>query len=150
MKTPIYVDRKMLNAQDLVSWAKEQGFKQTLSADDVHVTVSFSRSPVDLDNFKIRNDKITVKGGKRTIEPLGDKGAVVLKFESNLLHKFWKQNCEAGCSWDYDSYQPHVTITYDGTDLDLSKVTPPKFELVFGKERKSELDLDYLDKVKEK
>jgi hypothetical protein len=37
-------------------------------------------------------------------------------------------------SHDFDEYQPHVTITYEGSDLDLSKVEPYRGELVFGPE----------------
>jgi hypothetical protein len=39
-----------------------------------------------------------------------------------------------GASHDFDEYQPHVTITYEGSDLDLSKVEPYRGELVFGPE----------------
>ncbi|CAN0594097.1 unnamed protein product, partial [Laminaria digitata] len=43
----LYVRRDVLNADEIISWAKEQGFKTTLPADDMHVTVAFSRDRVD-------------------------------------------------------------------------------------------------------
>jgi hypothetical protein len=39
-----------------------------------------------------------------------------------------------GASHDFDSYQPHVTISYAGSDIDLSKVEPYRGELLFGPE----------------
>ena len=44
---PLYVYRRVLNAGDIASWARDQGFSGVLSAGDMHVTVTYSRAPVD-------------------------------------------------------------------------------------------------------
>lgn len=146
----LYVQRKLLNAAEFIAWAKSQGFETTTPADDLHVTIAFSRNPVDWmkagepwNNEK--NGNLTVQpGGARIVEPLGDKGAVVLLFNSSELswrHEAIRRDAEA--SWDFPSYQPHVTITYMGGDLDLAKVEPYRGKLVFGPELFSEVDEDW-------
>jgi hypothetical protein len=41
---------------------------------------------------------------------------------------------ERGASWDYEEYQPHVTITYNGGGIDLHAIEPYRGRLVFGPE----------------
>ena len=144
---PLYVQRKLLNAADLVAWAKSNGFDTTLAADDMHVTVLYSRNPVDPmkmgENWSNEADGgLTIKqGGPRAIEILGEN-AVVLLFASDNLSWRHRQMVEAGASHDYGEYQPHVTISYalpEGVDLETIK--PFNGELRFGPEIFEALDL---------
>lgn len=137
----LYVQRKLINASELIAWAKAQGFETTAPAAELHVTVVHSRQPLDW--MKVGQDwhgdetgkLIVPAGGARLVEPLGDKGAVVLLFNSSALS--WRHEAirEAGASSDFPEYQPHVTITYAKPDaLDLAKVEPFRGKLVFGPE----------------
>lgn len=136
----LYVSRKLLNGAELVKWAKGQGFKTTVPSDELHVTVLFSRTPVDWMKMgsgwdQDADGKVKVApGGARLVEKLGDKGAVVLLFSSSSLSWRHEEMVRNGASHDFDEYQPHVTITYEGTDVDLTKVEPYRGELVFGPE----------------
>lgn len=151
----LYVSRKLINADEFIAWAKGQGFASTLSADDLHVTVAFSRTPVDWmkagENWSSgEKGEMTVSpGGPRLVEALGPKGAVVLLFSSTELQ--WRHMAirEAGASWDWPEYQPHVSITYDGAAIDLAKVEPYRGKLIFGPEIFAELDEDWTGKVQE-
>jgi hypothetical protein len=84
---PLYVQRKLLNASDLIAWAKANGFKSTLAAGDMHVTVLYSRTAVDpmkMGESWSSDDQGNVRvkpGGPRAIERLGPS-AVVLLFAS--------------------------------------------------------------------
>ena len=142
MKT-LYVSRPLTNAKSLMDWAEEQGFPKTIEEDQFHVTIAFSREKFDWSEIKPETKVMTVAGGKRLVEPLGDQGAIVLKFKSEFLPKRWKELRDAGASWDYEGYTPHVTITYKCSDIDLSKVKPFTGELVFGPEKFEELDEDW-------
>jgi hypothetical protein len=150
----LYVQRKLTNAEEFIAWAKSQGFGTTTPADDLHVTVAFSRRPVDWMKAgetwsNDRDGKLTVSpGGARIVEPLGDKGAVVLLFNSSELS--WRHEAikrEADATWDFPEYQPHVTITYAGKDVDLTKVEPYRGKLVFGPELFSEVDENWASKL---
>ena len=145
----LYVQRKLKNSSEFLAWARSQGFKATTPADDLHVTVLYSRDAVDwmkMGESWNNNEKgeITVQpGGARLVEALGDKGAVVLLFNSSELSWRHRSMIELGASHDYPDYQPHVTITYEGGDVDLSKVEPYRGKLVFGPEIFEELNTDW-------
>ncbi len=152
----LYVRRNLVNTAEFLTWAKSQGFETTTPAGDLHVTIAFSRQPVDWLTVgtawnEDKDGNITIPpGGARMVEPLGDKGAVVLLFNSSELawrHEQIKR--EAGASWDFESYQPHVTITYQGKGLDLAAMEPYRGKLVFGPEVFEEVVEDWEKKIKE-
>lgn len=148
----LYVRRNVVNASEIIDWAKAQGFQKTVPASEMHVTITFSRALVDWVKMgEAYSEKIEVgAGGPRVVEPLGDKGAVVLQFASSELAWRHHEMMENGASWDFDDYWPHVTITYDGTDIDLSKVEPFRGKIVLGHEIFEEVNEDWKDTVTEK
>lgn len=142
----LYVSRKVTNSAEILSWAKAQGFGETLSADDLHVTIAYSKTPVDWMKMgsewsSEKNGGLVVKpGGPRVVERLGEEGAVVLMFASSDLSWRNRYMREEGASWDYEDYQPHVTISYNAGDLDLRKVEPYTGKIVLGPEIFEEID----------
>ncbi|WP_367347570.1 phage portal protein [Sphingobium yanoikuyae] len=152
---PLYVQRKLLNAADLIAWAKDNGFATTLPASDMHVTVLYSRSPVD--PMKMGRDwredekgQIIVRpGGPRVIEKLGEN-AVVLRFACPDLDWRHKDMIEAGGSHDWPEYAPHVTISYTAPEgVDIHAIRPFNGALRFGPEIFEALDLDWKSKIAE-
>lgn len=149
----LYVQRKLTNGADLIAWAKGQGFATTLEAAQMHVTITYSRTPVDWmrmgENWSgDGKGNLTVQaGGPRIVEALGDKGAVVLLFKSADLQWRHESMIENGASFDFPEYQPHVTFTYAPGDVDLTKVEPYRGELNFGPEIFEELDEDWSSRV---
>jgi hypothetical protein len=139
----LYVSRPLNNGEEFIEWAKSQGFEKTLDESEFHVTIAFSRDKVDWDKIEEQTNTMTIEGGIRTVEPLGSDGAVVLKFKSEFLPKRWKEIKDLGASWDYEGYTPHVTITYKGTDIDLSQVKPFTGKIILGPETMTELDEDW-------
>jgi len=147
--SPLYASRPVLNAAEIIEWASAQGFKSTLPAEDIHVTVAFSRNSVDVERVPLTAPELSAVGGVRIVSPLGVEGAVVLKFDCPELQVRWEQYIVAGASWDWDSYQPHITITYDGAGVDLSKVQPFLGAIVLGQESTQPLNLDKKDEYVE-
>lgn len=152
---PLYVQRKLLNASELIAWAKDNGFTSTLPASDMHVTVLYSRTAVDpmkMGEGWSGDDKgqVTIKpGGPRAIERLGEN-AVVLLFASTDIQWRHEAMVRAGGSHDYEEYQPHVTISYDmPADVDLATIKPFAGKLVFGPELFEPLDLDWKSTIVE-
>ncbi|WP_313437255.1 anti-CBASS protein Acb1 family protein [Novosphingobium sp.] len=152
---PLYVQRKLLNGAALIAWAKENGFKSTLSADDLHVTVLYSKTAVD--PMKMgeswagdEQGRIRVKpGGPRAIERFGEN-AVVLLFTSWELESRHRSMVEAGGSHDFDEYHPHVTISFDvPADTDLTALKPYAGALEFGPELFEPLNLDWKRSITE-
>lgn len=140
----LYVSRPVTNAADIIAWAKAQGFETTLTADDLHVTIAYSRRPVDWIAVGESAARVEIQpGGPRLVEPLGDKGAVVLLFSSWELGWRHGQIREAGASWDWPEYQPHITLSYRAGGLDLETVEPYRGRIILGPERFEELDEDW-------
>jgi hypothetical protein len=146
----LYVNRPLLNSADIVKWAKEQGFAKTLAADDLHVTIAYSKRPVDWKQATPRDSTVTVTEGERGVEALGASGdAIVLRFSSDRLADRHQQFRDIGASWDWPEYNPHLTIAYkgEGEDIDISAIQPFDGDLVFGPEEFAELDEDWKSKA---
>lgn len=142
----LYVRRQILNHSDIRSWAKAQGFPTVVIASEMHVTVMYSRTPVDW--LKIgqdwtmgsvdartagKSDLIIPEGGPRIVEQFGE-GAIVLGFASTSLSWRHEDMKRVGCSWDYQDFQPHITFTYNRGNIDLTKVEPYRGIIVLGPE----------------
>lgn len=143
---PLYVYRRLINASDVLAWAREQGLTSLIAPEDLHVTVTYSKRPVNwfgMDSFGGHGELIVDAGGPRLVERLGDKGAVVLCFQSPDLQWRHREMVEAGASWDFPSYIPHVTLSYDVGDIDLSKIQPWIGRLVFGPEIYEPIEEDW-------
>lgn len=54
---------------------------------------------------------------------------------------------ESGASWDFQEYQPHVTLSYGDATLALEKVEPFRGKLRFGPEIFSEIDENWHDRA---
>lgn len=136
----LYVSRPVLNRADLQKWATAQGLGELQP--DLHVTIAYSRQPVDW--MKVEGDwnqsddgTITIApGGVRIVEPLGDRTAVLLFTASRLAWRH-EQIRNAGASWDYPEYQPHISLT--GESVDLSGVEPYQGVIELGPERFEEV-----------
>ncbi len=144
----LFASRLLLNVDDVREWAKSQGFASTLEDGDMHVTIAFSKEKFDWSDFKPVETKLTLRGGDRTVELFGDD-ATVLTFRSDKLHERWAEFVDAGASWDFPSYIPHVTISYEGKGLNPKNMKPFTGDLVFGPEILHELDDDWSDNIKE-
>lgn len=110
---PLYVSRRVLNAADIVAWARKSGLENIEDGAEMHVTIAHSRAPVDW--MKVPSAweaKMTVPdGGPRVMDMFGpNNDKVVLCFKSTELEWRHETMKAAGASWDWGEYQPHVTI----------------------------------------
>lgn len=140
----LYVHRKVLNGDEILAWAREQGFTSTLPASDLHVTIAFSRAKVDWMRMgSTWEDEVTIPpGGPRLVERF-DGGAVVLLFASNMLSWRHDEMVDRGASWDWPEYQPHITISYNGAPADLDGIEAYQGRIVLGPEVFEEINEDW-------
>lgn len=149
----LYVSRQLLNTAEFIRWASDQGIRGILPSDQLHVTVLYSRTPVDWlkmgqDMWSGSNGKLSVPpGGPRVVEKLGPT-ATVLSFSSSVLAWRHREMLEAGASTDYPGdYVAHVTISHESQIIDVSKIEAFQGELRFGPEIFREVDEDWKSKV---
>lgn len=99
--------------------------------------------------FAQQTDTIEIVGGERKVISLGEDGAIVLRFESNLLRERWQYFKDHGASWDYDDYHPHVTVTYQPGNVILRAVQPYDGPIVLGPEEFKEIVPKWAGDIKE-
>ncbi len=142
---PLYVQRKLLNTAEVEAWARAQGLDPV---DDLHVTVLYSRTPVDWFSMGAawdfdREGGMTVNaGGPRKVERFGEgeDGVIALEFLSDDLRYRHERMIEAGASHDHDGFRPHITIASSAEGVDLSKIEPFVGKLEFGPELFEEIE----------
>lgn len=139
----LYVRRDVVNAAQIKKWAKVQGIE--VDNDPLHVTLAYSK--VQVDWMKVGEDwagddktgNITIRpGGPRVMEYLGNDLALVLSFTSSRLswrHEDIKRM--TGAAWDYDTFQPHITLRFDApprAPMDLATIEPWRGAIILGPE----------------
>ena len=153
----LYVHRKVVNAEAIIAWAKDQGIVETIDPDKMHVTLAYSKQLVDWmkvgEDWNTREDGTlrVAPGGVRLVEAIGDDGkALVLMFTSSALSWRHEQIKAAGASWKWEDYQPHITISWSGISSPeaLKAIEAYQGEIIFGPEVFAEIDEDWEKKVK--
>ena len=94
----------------------------------------------------IKSKIIEDYGNKRSLKRFGDY--VVLAFESPYLTSRWQFFMDAGASYDFPEYQPHVTLMHDPINrIDVDSIDPYEGILIFGREIHSEIDLSFANRT---
>lgn len=144
----LYVHRKVLNGDEILAWAKEQGFKLTLPADDLHVTIAHSRTPVDWMKIGTAFEEVMElpAGGPRLMERFGEARVLLLSaWQLNWRHHEMR---EAGASWDHEEYQPHITLSYDPDSPWINDIEPYRGRIILGPEIFEEVNEKWVEGVK--
>lgn len=136
---PTYVHRKVLNGADIHAWAVKAGFKDVVPADKMHVTVAYSKQPVDRRRIKLDESEHDVPADGRKLDRFDGDKATVLRMESEHLRGRFKHMLDAGASWDFrhtrPQYKPHVTVSYNpDQQVDHKSVEPYKGPIKLGPE----------------
>jgi len=120
-----------------------------LSPDEFHSTVMFSKKYIP--TFKPLGQIPNWEGTftKFDIFPSDEENALVLKYDSyELSERFDQIIKEYGATWDHKSFIPHITLSYNVDDLDISKL--PKYDgpIIIISEYNNDLDLGWADERK--
>ena len=120
-----------------------------LAADEFHSTVMFSQKYVP--EFKTLGAIPEWQGmfTQWDIFPSDDEQALVLKFECHeLTERFQEIMDEYDATWDHDDFHPHITLSYNVGDLDISKL--PKYDgpIIIIEEYNNDLDLGWSEERK--
>lgn len=147
MIEPIYIFREVdaFHRAALSDYARKIGLQNLVV--DMHVTLAYSREPVEWDApaFQMDPRPLIVSGGTRALRKF-DGGAIVLELESRALTQRWSQFIMAGASWDYPDYRPHVTLAYDDA-FNVEGVYGYPADIMFGGELRQWLDTGYVERT---
>lgn len=118
----LYVSRHVLNADEIYKWFHLQGVNDLESPQDLHITQVYSKTDVNPDNFVFDKDNIilTMENSKRDIEFFGeDKNILVMTCSNQMMTDRFKYFENLGCSFDYDNYTPHITLSHNESNKNL-------------------------------
>lgn len=146
----LYLRRDVVNAADIIKWYKDQGVPEVYAPESMHVTVVYSKSPLDwMEMGQPWEATLDIpEGGPRINEKFGDMGDVlVLLFASNELQWRHRQAKELGAKSDYEQYQPHISISLRAGDVDIVNLKPWQGPILLGPEVYEEIVDDWRAKV---
>ena len=109
---------------------------------DFHATLLYSRKHLPK-YFPINYDP-PMPGKFKELKMLGpNKNALVISFDAPELEKRHKElRKEHNADWDFDSFIPHVTLSFDIEDIDVDELPDPKFSIKMEKEYSEEINED--------
>lgn len=102
-----------------------RGVRNRTSKGEVHITVIYSKTPISYTARGSIDPKIEFTGKHYSLFTTQEgETCLVLEIESdaiNALHKSIME--ETGASYDYETYKPHITLSYDvGEDFDVKNL----------------------------
>lgn len=145
----LYMRRNVLNAEEILSWYRGREITGLYAADQLHVTIAYSKKPLDWMKLgESWSGKLEIEGGPRVHEAFGDNNDVlVLCFASNELNWRAQAVIDAGGSYDHGEYQPHITLSLKGIGA-IEGLEPYKGRIVLGPELFDEIaEGDWREKV---
>lgn len=86
----------------------------------MHTTIVYSRKMVDLFPGSDLNESAAIVDVEKWDTKYGS--TVVGVLDSEYLHSRFKDAMDAGATYDYDDYKPHVTLSYSSEIGDISGV----------------------------
>ncbi|MBV1868041.1 MAG: hypothetical protein KUG69_09070 [Marinosulfonomonas sp.] len=121
LKQPVYVSRKVLNGKELWNWASSVGFGDLIGPEDMHVTVTFSKTPVPINSFA--PSAIETTSGTLVGQPIKIHAALGLRIDCPDVQESHQKHLGMGATFDYGDgiFRPHISIKYDPTEEDLER-----------------------------
>jgi len=136
--------------KNILQWVEQNNISSPTAADTLHCTLLSDKENKfewETKNYNgLRIDPSTYK-----LEKFGEANEVlVLSFKSQELSKRHQAGKEKhNITWDFSEYIPHVTLSYEATDVDLDKLSIPKFSLGLANEYIEAYDKENINEGKE-
>lgn len=137
----------------LIGWCTSNAIPNPVNRDSIHTTVVYSRVTLDrylpspnLDHVAVIGnlDVFTSNMNGKTTNCL----VVTLKSGFLVARHNWLREC-FGATHDFQDYVPHITLSYDIGDLDISSLSIDVTELKIISEIKSPIKVDARERKRE-
>ncbi len=119
------------SAQNLSDWIRDSEIIEPVPIEDLHVTTTYSEADIEIEP----SDKpIILKKEDFDIAVFGR--ALVLTVKSDELQNIHKSAIEAGADYKYESYKPHISLSYnmEANENIFPLLFPPDFDIVLSHE----------------
>lgn len=118
----------------LHDWIVQQGIPNPVAAHASHVTVLFSKAPVQVEVDRKREYHAHGIRFEQVRHRFDKTNALVMVLETPSIIARHRELIDQGGSHDYDDFMPHVTLTTNVEDFDWKQLKVPGFSLVFANE----------------
>lgn len=125
----------------LTAFASELGIKNLIPAAKFHTTIVYSKAPIYWRAEHNIGHTARAKRWEVWSDHKTGKPVLVLHVESDYLRTRFKLAMDRGASYDFPTYNPHISFSYDaGEGFDESNLPLPDFNIVLDKEIAEPLD----------
>jgi hypothetical protein len=135
----LYVHRNVLNTKDFIKFYDTQGLKLDNA---LHITICFSTAKVDWEAItKPERNIVQINSSLlRKHDVFGKKLVLRLNLTSlTMRHKEFKKH---GASFDFPTYQPHISLIDVDNLSNVSKIKPYTGKILLGAEIYEEIKED--------
>lgn len=116
----------------LTKWMARIGIPNPVTRDNLHITTVYSRKPFE---YKPQGRLYSSEPARCASYDKFDNGqALVMKLTSQFLHDRFNAAMEAGATYDYPVYIPHLTLSYTASGFDVRSLPPYNDKLFIGEE----------------
>ena len=130
------------SAKKLSDWIIDSEIVEPIDTKDLHLTTTYSKIDPKQEILPSNKTNIALNYKEFSIATYGR--ALVLEVTSDELEEIHKLASDAGASYDYDTYKPHITISYNAKANEniLPLLFPPNFDLILSHEEVETLKED--------
>lgn len=120
------------STKKLSEWIKDNNVIEPV--EDLHITTTYSKvdpkqeiTPSEKNNIRLDHKEFSIATYGR---------ALVIEVESKDLETIHKSAIDSGASYDYETYKPHITISYnaEANENIIPLLFPPDFDIVLSHE----------------
>ncbi len=130
-KGTLFVQRRLLNADEVFHWADAEGLKTIFGPELLHVTLATVRTPVMWP--ELQANELRVNGGGRSMARFGS--ANVLVFDCPEIAARHSELAALYPEMDHGgNSQPHVSLSRTGKPFSFEDIVPYSGQLIFGPE----------------
>lgn len=130
--------------KQFVDYIKQNKIPNSVAKTKLHATVLYSRVPVECEGKVPVDWTGTFQQFDSFKETAGDSNStncLVVKFVCPEINKQHEECRSKGGTHDFDSFDPHITLSYDIGTLDFSSLPAIDFPIVFKELYSEPLDL---------
>lgn len=115
----------------LYNYCIENKIPNFKNKEDFHCTIAYSK--VDFiyvhKNYNLKINKLTYE-----LDTFDTRNLIVLKFKSDFLQKRFNTFINLGATYDYEFYNPHITLTTDSNNFNINNLKLPDFDIILTNE----------------
>lgn len=137
------------SSQDIVDFASSHDVPNVIDVEKVHCTVLYSKKPISgfvalgdkVPQYEIAFSRYDVFRDRKS----GNNSLVMVLDCDELIEHHTEYMDQYGASWDFPTYIPHITLSYDIGDFDVSKLPPYDGDIIADHEYAEPLDVEWKD-----